>query len=270
MEKSHIRSWFSEFPKLRTLLNEDEKKILDGIDPLDYKYCNLTREEEVIRIIEDHKPQAWKWIRLFPALRNLSNKDYVILDHIVPTDYIGDITEADVRRIIEYRKQQIKEKEEKEKDLEAKRYYEDHKGEIRSEEKLRSTLTKIVKYSSLVGVSFLTSGIVLKSIAHAAFGMTLITIPLLATSLKLKQLDKNSVIPRSPKQDRDRMDFLTVAFIILYYIGFIGMGITIGTLPIWDVAGWETAEPVMFVGLSTIVISVMLFLALAIATPSKE
>lgn len=270
MNSHHLNTWLQEFPKLAYLLNKEDKSILDKIDPLQYQYFNLTQETEVIRIINDHKPQAWKWERLFPALKDLSPEDHVILDHIVPNEYLGEVTEADVRRIIEYRKSETRKEKENSEAFKAKQYYQDHKDEIEQEEKTRDRITKVVKYTSLTGVSFLTASVVLKSGLHACIGGGLIVLPLLITAFRLKELDRNSVIPRPIKKMDGKLDFLSIAFIVLYYIGFIGMGITLGMFLVWELAGWYTAREVMMTGLSTIGVSVILFLITAIATPSKD
>ena len=270
MNPHYLKTWLQEFPKLAYLLNKEDKDILDKIDPRQYQYFNLTQETEVIRIINDHKPQAWKWERLFPALKNLPAEDYVILDHIVPNEYLGEVTEQDVRRIIEYRKEELRKAKENSDAFKAKQYYQDHKDEIEAEEKSRDRITKVVKYTSLIGVSFITAGVVLKSGLHFIIGGSLIVLPLLVTSFRLRELDKNSVIPRPIKKMDGHLDFLAIAFIVLYYIGFIGMGITLGMFLVWELAGWDTARAVMMTGFSTIGISVMLFLIIAIATPSKD
>ena len=83
-------------------------------------------------------------------------------------------------------------------------------------------------------------------------------------------MDRSSVIPKPIKRDNNKLDFVSAAFIILYYIGFIGMGITLGMFLVWELGGWDTARSVMLTGLSTIGASVILFLIIAIATPSKE
>ena len=270
MNPHYLNTWLQEFPKLAYLLNKEDKSILDKIDPREYQYFNLTQEIEVIRIINNYKPQAWKWERLFPALKNLPPEDYVILDHIVPNEYLGEVTEADVRRIIEYRKSEMRKEKENSDAFKAKQYYQDHKDEIEQEDKTRDRITKVVKYTSLIGVSFLTASVVLKSGLHACIGGGLIVLPLLITAIELKELDRNSVIPRPIKKMDGQLDFLSIAFIVLYYIGFIGMGITLGMFLVWELAGWDTARAVMMTGLSTIGVSVILFLITAIATPSKD
>lgn len=270
MAKSYLNDWLLEFPKLAYLLSKEDRGVLSTIDPRQYVDFNITQETEVIRIINEHKPQAWKWERLFPELKNLSPEDHVILDHIVPNEYLAEVTEQDVRRIIEYRKSELKKAKEESESFKARQYYQDHKTEIEQEEVLRNRMTKVVKYTSLFGVSFFTASIVLESAVHACIGIGLIAIPLLATATRLKKLDRNTVIPRSNREIDSKMDFLSVAFIILYYIGFIGMGITLGMLLIWGLAGWDTARTVMITGLSTVGVSVMLFLMLTIAIPSKD
>lgn len=270
MKTSHLKEWFAEFPNLRFLLSKEDKDILDKIDPIEYQDFNLTRETEVVRIINDHKPQAWKWIRLYPSLKNLPAEDYVILDHIVPSDFLGEVTESDIRRIIEYRKAKIREDKENSKAFKAKQYYEDHKAEINKEEKDRSRITNIVKYTSLAGIAFTTAGTVLRSPIHSGIGISLIILPLLASAICLKRMDKNSVIPKPMVRDNTKLDFTSVAFIVLYYTGFIGMGITLGMLLVWELGGWDTARSVMLAGLSTIGASVILFLITAIATSSRE
>ena len=270
MNPHYLNTWLQEFPKLAYLLNKEDKSILDKINPRQYQYFNLTQETEVIRIINNHKSQAWKWVRLFPALKNLPPEDYVILDHIIPNEYLGEVTESDVRRVIEYRKNKIKEERENSEAFKAKQYYEDHKDEIEKEERTRDRITKVVKYTSLIGVSFLTSSVVLKSGLYACIGGGLIVLPLFITAFRLKELDRNSVIPRPIKKMDGKLDFLSVAFIVLYYIGFIGMGITLGMLLVWELDGWDTARTVMMTGLSTIGVSVILFLITAIAIPSKD
>lgn len=270
MKTSYLKEWFAEFPDLRFLLNKEDKDILDKIDPVEYQDFNLTKETEVVRIINDHKPQAWKWVSLYPSLKDLPTEDYVILDHIVPSDFLGEVTEIDIRRIIAYRKAKIRKDKENSRAFKAKQYYEDHKAEISKEEKDRSRITYIVKYTSLAGIAFTTAGIVLKSPIHLGIGISLIALPLLVSAIRLKKMDRDSVIPKPIKRDNSKLDFISVAFIILYYIGFIGMGITLGMFLVWELGGWDTAKSVMLTGLSTIGASVILFLITAIATPPKE
>lgn len=270
MKTSHLKEWFAEFPSLRFLLSKEDKDILDKIDPVEYQDFNLTKETEIVRIINDHKPQAWKWVRLYPSLKDLSVEDYVILDHIVPSDFLGEVTETDIRRIIAYRKAKIRGDKENSRAFKAKQYYEDHKAEISKEEKDRSRITSTIKYASLTGIAFTTAGIVFKNVCTLGVGIGLIVLPLLINAIRLKRMDRNSVIPKPIKQDNSRLDFASAAFIILYYIGFIGMGITLSTLLIWGLDDWDTARSVLVTGLSTIGASVILFLITAIATPPKE
>lgn len=270
MKKSYLKEWLSNFPNLTFLLSSEDKSVLDTIDPRQYEYFNLTRDEEVVRIINEHKPQAAKWERLFPGLQNISSEDRAILDHIVPTDYLDGITEEDIRRIIEYRKSEYKKSNEDLEEHRARQYYESHKKEIAREEKSRSRLVNIVKGTTIAGIALATAGIVAPSFTHLCIGVSTITAPLLLSALFLQKLDRRSIIPRPVKPTKDRLDILTVAFIILYYIGLIGLGITLGTLFVWDLVGWDTAETVLLTGLTTIGASVILFLLIAIAIPSKD
>ena len=54
MKTSYLNTWLQDFPKLAYLLSSEDKAVLDKIDPRKYQHHNLTRETEVIRIINDH------------------------------------------------------------------------------------------------------------------------------------------------------------------------------------------------------------------------
>lgn len=274
MEKSYLNQWLSEFPRLRFLLSKGDLDVLSKINPADYALHNLTRETEVIRIINDHKPQAWKWVRLFPNLQNLSAEDYAILDHIVTNDYIGEVTEQDILRIIAYRKDELRKKKEAEKAQKAKEYYQDNKAAIEKEERFRYKLSKAPIFFTTIGVAVVTPGVAcinagVNPIPYFLLGGALIIAPWLYGARKLKSLDKNSVIPRN-KEEKVKMDITTILFIVCYYAGVIGLGILLGSLPTWERLGWYTAEQTMMTGFITIAASVIVFLIAVIATPVRE
>ena len=270
----YLRNWLGEFPNLRFILSAEDKKVLDTINPYKYKDHNLTRETEVIRIINDHKPQAWKWVKLYPNLRNLSAEDYAILDHIVPTDYMTEITENDVRRIIAYRKENIRKEKAKQVEDSARLYYQNHADEIAEEERTRTRLSKIPQWTTVLGTSFITAGIAMHGTAIAPLpyfiiGISTIVLPWLGCSLAMKKLDSDSVTPHLGK-DGTKLGFLSVAFIALFYIGLLGLGVLLGTTLVWERLGWGNAEPVFWIGLLSIIGAASLFIIFAIATPSKE
>lgn len=275
MEPSYLNIWLKDFPKLKILLSKEDKEVLDKINPKKYVDFNLTKESEVIRIIDDHKPQAWKWIQMYPNLRDLPPEDYAVLDRIVPSDYISEVTEEDVRRIIAYRKENARKKKSQEAEDKARRYYEEHAKDIAQEEKDRTFLSKIPHYSLLFGISFITAGIVVSdtaipSLPYFLIGVPSIVIPWVLCSLVLKKLDKSSVTPKSVHTKDDRIDFISAVFILCFYIGLVGVGIFLGSMIIWQVLSWTQAEGVFFTGLLTLVGSAFLFLLIAIVTPSKK
>ncbi len=274
MEQLYLNTWFIDFPNLRYVLSKEDKEILNNIDPKDYADLNITKESEVIRIINNHKPQAWKWIRLYPSLKDLPAEDLVILDHIIPSDYIGEITEEDVRRIIAYRKEMARKKKEEEKADEARTYYKAHAKEIAHEEKIRTRLAKTVKWFSIFGVGLLTSGIrfwgtEIDPMPYLTSGALATVLPWYICSLILKGIDGNSVAPRSPKTD-DKVGFSTAIFVVFFYIGIIGLGILLGCLITWERAGWPVAEPLFWIGISSIVGSSILFILLSLFTTHNE
>ena len=275
MKQSHLNTWLGNFPNLRFILSKEDKAVLDTIDPAKYIDFNLTKETEVIRIINDHKPQAWKWVRLFPDLKNLSAEDYAILDHIVPNDFVGDVTEADLKRIIAYRKDNLRKAQAKEAEDLAKAYYRDHADEIAREEKDRTLLSKIPQWATVIGTSFITAGVAMHGTAidplpYFVIGVPVIVLPWLICSSIIKKLDSESVIPRAIDLGDTRLGFLATAFIILFYAALIGLGIFLGTAFVWERLGWGSAEPIFWTGLLTIIGSAFLFVMLAIATPSKD
>ena len=270
----YLKNWLGEFPNLRFILSAEDKKVLDTINPYKYKDHNLTRETEVIRIINDHKPQAWKWVRLYPNLKNLPAEDYAILDHIVTTDYMTEITEDDVRRIIAYRKENIRKEKAKQVEDNARLYYQNHADEIAEEERTRTRLSKVPQWTTVIGTSFVTAGIAMHGTAIAPLpyfiiGIPTIVLPWLVCSLAMKRLDYNSITPR-PSKDDTKLGFLSVAFIALFYIGLLGLGVLLGTVFVWERLGWGSAEPVFWTGLLSIIGAASLFILFAIATPSKE
>lgn len=274
MKNSYIKNWFSEFPSLRFTLSKEDKEVLDKINPADYKDHNLTRETEVIRIIDEHKPQAWKWVRLYPNLKNLTAEDYAILDHIVPNDFVGEVTEDDVRRVIAYRKDNLRKKKEAESAIKAKAYYERNKKAIEQEERTRTKLPKVTIFLTLLGIAFLTPGIRclgtdIDAVPYLIIGAALIFFPWLYGALVLKKLDKNPVIPRN-KPRKARMTWSSVMFIICYYAGVLGIGIALGTVLVWERLGFDAAEQTLYTGVIIVAASFIMFFISALATPSKD
>lgn len=272
--KSYLNNWLGDFPNLRFILSAEDKKVLSTINPYKYKDHNLTRETEVISIINEHKPQAWKWVRLYPSLKSLPPEDYAILDHIVTTHFIGEVTEEDIRRIIAYRKENLRKAKAKEEEDKARSYYELHADEIAKEEKSRTTLSKVPQWGLVLGTAFTTTGVAMVGTAidpvpYIFLGALTIILPWLICSILLKELDYNSVTPR-PIKSTDGLDFLTVVYIIFFYIGLLGLGILLATPLVWERLSWAEAEPIFWTGLLAIIGSAVLFVISAIATPSKK
>lgn len=275
MKQSYLKEWFGLFPDLRFLLSKKDKEVLNEINPAKYRDFNLTRNTEVIRIIEDHKPQAWKWVSLYPRLKDLPAEDYAILDHIVPNDYVGDVTEEDVRRIIAYRKENLRKEKAKEAENKAKAYYRNNATAIAKEERKRTSLTKVPQWATVLGSAFITGGVsmigsAVNPVPYFVVGVPLLVLPWLACSLVMKKLDANSVIPKAVKPIKAGFGFLDVAFIALLFIALIGVGILAGSGLVWERLGWPSAEPVFWTGLITIVGSAFLFVIFAIATPHRD
>lgn len=274
MKNSYIKNWFSEFPSLRFTLSKEDKEVLDRINPADYRDYNLTRETEVIRIIDEHKPQAWKWVRLYPNLRNLTAEDYAILDHIVPNDFVGEVTEDDVRRVIAYRKDNLHKQQEAEVAKAAKAYYEKNRKAIEQEERTRTKLPKVTIAFSICGIAFLTPGIrclgtEIDAVPYLVLGATLILLSWLYGALTLRRLDKKTVIPKS-KPEKVEVTWASVLFIVCYYMGVIGLGIALGTVLVWERLGLDAAEETLYTGAIIVAASLILFFISAITTPSKE
>lgn len=270
----YLKNWLGEFPNLRFILSVEDKKVLDTINPYKYKDHNLTKETEVIRIINEHKPQAWKWIKLYPNLKNLSAEDHAILNHIVPTDYMTEITEDDVRRIIAYRKENIRKEKAKQIEDNARLYYQNHADEIAEEERRRTRISKIPQWTTVIGTSFITAGIAMHGASVAPLpyfiiGIPTIVLPWLMCSLAIKKLDYNSIAPRPNKNDIE-FGFLSIAFIVLFYIGLLGLGVLFGAALIWERTDWSNAESTFWTGLFSIIGAASLFIMFAIATPSKK
>lgn len=275
MKQSHLKTWFSNFPNLIFLLGKEDRAVLDTIDPQKYVDFNLTRESEVIRIINDHKPQAWKWVRLYPSLKDLPAEDYAILDHIVPNDFAGEVTESDIRRIIAYRKENLRKKREEKAEGKVRDYYRNHAEEIAKEEKDRSLLSEIPFSATIIGTAFTSAGVAMwgttvNPVPYLVIGIPAIVVPWLACSLALKRLDRNSLTPRLKMPEKVKTGPLFAAFIGCFYAALIGLGILLGTLFVWERLGWGVAEASFWTGLLTIVGSAFLFIILAIAVPSRE
>lgn len=269
MKNSYLNTWIRNFPDLQYLLSLDDKKILDGIDPLKYSYLNITKSAEVIRIIDDYRPQAWKWERLYPGLKDLSAEDHAVLEHIVPTDYMGDITEADVRRIIEYRKRN-KRKEEDDKSIEeARRYYADHETEILKEQRERARLTKFFKYSLIAGITIFSAGVPTKNPSYLASGFLILSASVIHTLRKTLRLNKKSVIPIQKKDD-SKMGIGTLIAVISYYIGLIGVSIALSSLIAWTQVEWYVASRSLTLGISIAGGSLLLFVITMLAVLPKD
>lgn len=269
MKNSYLHTWILNFPDLQYLLSLEDKKILDGIDPLKYSYRNMTKSSEVIRIIDDYKPQAWKWERMYPGLKSLSAEDHAILEHIVPTDYIGDITEADIRRIIEYRKRN-KRKEEDDKSIEeARKYYADHETEILKEQRERTRLTKFFKYSLVAGIVTFSTGVSLKSSPYLASGLLVLSLSIAHTLRKTLRLNKGSVIP-TQKKDDSKMGAGAVMAVVSYYIGLVGVSIALSSLLTWLHIGWYEASRSLTLGISIAGVSILLFVITMLAVLPKD
>lgn len=270
----YLNQWLTLFPGLQFGLSKEDKTVLDTIDPAKYIHHNLTKEIEVIQIIGRHKPQAWKWIRRYPALKDLPAEDYAILDHIVPNDYITDISEEDVRRIIAYRENKIKTEQDTNEILKAHKYYEEHKEEIEQEERQRSNITRTVKIGTILGLTFIATAITLtvldrQSLFFWVLGILDIAIPWISGIVVLKRLDKNSVIPRNKTEDK-KLRTGEIIFIISYFLGFIGISITLSTAFIWIIIDWDTSVTNLLTGLTILGISAASTLISTIFPTPKE
>ena len=270
MRRPFIDEWFADFPNLAQILNEEEKAILNTIDPRTYMDRYLL-EKDVIRIINRNKPQAWRWVRLFPNLKDLPPEDYAILDHIYPGDFFGEMTEEGLLNIIQYRKKELeKEKEEAER-LEREQYYKEHKEEIDRENRLRKENTSYAKWSLVFGVVLTTTGVAIRSIPVICVGIaTTIILETLCTR-ELQKLNENSVLPKPKKDVEIKLDFDLIAFVALYYIGLIGFSICLASIPVLGLSGWDVAERVLFTGSLAISAALALFVIFLIVIPhSKE
>lgn len=262
--------WFSQFPGLKVKLSQAEKDILDKIDPADYMLANITRESEVIDIISRHKPQAWKWERVYPGLKNLPAEDHDILDTMSPDDFITEMTEKDVLNMIKYYKDKKSKSLEDLKKAAAEKYYAEHKEEIEEESRLRSKLTKRLSWSMMAGIALITAGITMASGILISSGVAILITANILYDKKLYDLNSNTVIPPVPSDMPAKLDYSSVLFIVFYYVGFIGAGMALGSSIIWAMSGWNTAEPVLLAGLFTISGSVLLFLFLLVISPSDR
>lgn len=268
---NYLNTWLSNFPDLRHLLSEQDKAILGTIDPMKYIYHNLTRNSEVIRIINEHKPQAWKWEKMFPNLKNLSPEDHAILDKMVTTNYITDLTEEDVLRIIEFRKKNARKELEESEAKRAEKYYAEHEEEILKERRDRRRLIAFNKWIVWFGLGFLTAGIVLQSLMHIVIGVILAGGAWAITTALLKKLNMNSVIPKpTHKVDDPKLGTDGWVFLILYYVGYLGTAIMLGSLLIWGAIDWDAAETIMYVGLITACASILTTGIMIVATSSQE
>ena len=274
MDKNFLKYWYGDFPSLRFILSKEDRDILSTIDPAEYALRNITSESEVICIINEHKPQAWKWIRMFPNLKNLSAEDHVILDHIVVNHLISNITEADVRRIIELRKSELHKKEEAEKLKEAKEYYQKNREAIEKEERSRKKISRVVAIFTVFGIAFFTPGVVaigtkVNPVPYFVLGTLFTIAPWLIAAVALKEIDDNSIAPRN-KREEVHFNLLSIAFMACYYITLTGVGILLGSLPVYERFEWDVAENTMLTGFALIIAAVAIFFIALIATPSEE
>lgn len=276
MNTSHYNEWIGLFPKLDYILSHADKQTLDKIDPADYIDHNLTRESEVICIIHDHQPQAKKWIRRYPNLKDLSPEDYAILDGIVVNSFIGDISEKDVRRIIEYRKANLRKAADEEADAKAKAYYAEHETEIKAEIRKRNRLSKISTWGLILGTALITAGCIEHSQGlHwgvcTILGISTILISSISTTLVLHKLNKHTVVPTNKISDEEaKLGFSGWAYLVCFYIGMICISIILGALLASLEVGWDVVSNTVFTSAIAIgAIAVFLF-TLALVTSFKE
>ncbi len=222
----------------------------------------------MLRIIEEHRPSAWVWTRLYPKLNDLSKEDREILDKISPLQFVDEVTEQDLRNIIEHRKKNRKSEVDKKKEREALAYYEKHKKEIESEERGRKKATSVAKWAVLGGISLLSAGISLHSYIGIVIGSGLITLGPLSSISKLRVIDSSSVAPKK-KQEVVKFNLSDILFMVSYLTAFIATGILIGSFLVWAKAGWDIAARVMSVGGVTMVVAAILLVLAVIVTPSS-
>lgn len=273
MEQTHTKKWFKLFPDLRFLLSKEDKEVLGKLDPTDYIDYNITSEAEVIKIVNRHKCYGWVWMRRFPNLKNLSTEEQVILDHIYPGDFISNLTEADIRRIVAYRKSNKEKAEDEERVSEARKYYKEHETEIRKEIKTRDFLTYASKFAIIGGSALATAGIIISSAPCIIGGVLTAVIPNLLSIKKLKNLNSHTVLP---KQDTDpdplptKQKRMTIAMVIAYFVWLIGISALAGAFITGLLTDWDQGTFSITITGSAAILGLIVFLILAIVTPSKE
>lgn len=266
MKNNYLHQWLIQFPDLEWMLSTKEKNILSGVDPAKYVDHNFTNAREVKAIIRDYEPQAWKWIRRFPALKDLPPEDYVILDHICTHHFQLEVTEADIRRVIEYRKKQEREKKDKDSRYKAKIYYETHKEEIAAEEKERNRMAKSFKNEIIIGTAMIYGGAAVARAGYlevgsgiALLGSLVILCPTIRKIYKLKYLDETTVIPKN-KPDGSGLGAIATIFVICYYAGLVGMGILLSCPVLWYALGWSVAAHALEIGLGFVLVPAIIIL----------
>lgn len=266
MKNNYLHQWLTLFPDLEWMLSPKKKNILNGVDPAKYIDHNFTNAREVVAIIRDYEPQAWKWIRRFPALKDLPPEDYVILDHICTHHFQLEVTEADIRRIIEYRKKQEREKKDKDSRYKAKIYYETHKEEIIAEEKERNKMAKSFKNGIIISTAMIYSGAAIARAGHveagsgiALLGSLVMICPTIRKINRLKYLDENTVIPKN-KPDKSGLGAAATIFVICYYVGLVGMGILLSYPVLWYALGRSATAHALEIGLGLMLVPAIIIL----------
>lgn len=265
MNNNHyLKIWLIQFPDLSWKLSVKDKQILDTIDPLKYILHNLTSDEEVIAIVRHERPWGQYWIKRYPSLASLPPEDFAILDHLVPYDFTCEMTERNVRSVIEGTKKKNEEARDKDERMKAKIYYEQNKDKIVAEEKTRKRIDKSLSVSTFLGVASMTAGIVLKSDGHNPKIWVFLAMVFFSawyfSVKKTMRINKTSVLPKQKNPPKEKLNPAAWSFIILYWISFIGFGIVLGALPVRIFASdthlaYQTAMTGLLVSASSTILS---------------
>lgn len=271
MDNLYLDRWLRNFPTLGRKLSKEQRGVLNEINPSKYVLHNLTRDWEVIRIIDDHMPQASKWINRFPDLKNLPKEDYIILDRIVYSQFEADlVTENDIRNIIKYRKEKKAEDENEARVQERAKFFNQHKEEIDREERERNRISKLTRIFMIVFLILASTTVVCitqkdfpriisYSVLTTLFGVT----PLILLIARLYHLNKHTIIPKPLESVQAKLGVVTKMSLASLFGCFIGEGIFFGSAITYGLYGWYPALSQVYTGAIVTGVAFVLFILFA-------
>ena len=233
MTDKYFSSW--DFIEDIESLSQEEKEILNEVDPFFYRFYGIHTLEEVRKIIRRNSSQLERWKTLYPGMV-LDEEEKEILDKTPTEDFFTtqelNFTEKDIREYLRKKKDELLlEKQKKESEEFLKTFPEFKQVEERANSISRTTTTGVI-----LGIIFISIGMTALSEQPSVYfivaGILAITGTLCwsNTGERAENYKKNTEIQtrRNKSIQRKPTDSSDVLGLVFVLSGIISVGLLVG------------------------------------------